>query len=104
VEYCAFAGGRLGLSKAKFFAVVPREFVERRKQWLDDRRDMLVLAATVRRDIINFSMCHPKRPVALEDLLPSEPGTGARRPKRRRRAAIAENIRSAMSHFLPKEE
>ena len=81
------------------------------EMWQEERRmaqrERRTLFALLRRDIINFSMCHPKRPVQLEDLLPSEPGSGGRRPKRmtpRRRKVIADNIRNTMSHFLPKEE
>lgn len=40
-------------------------------------RELYVLVALLRTDLINFSFCHPKEPVKVSDLLPPEHGGAA---------------------------
>jgi hypothetical protein len=54
--------------------------------------------------VINFSMCRPKEPVAIKDLMPSQWARQQSRPqpkrKRRSRAVIAQELRGVMAHFM----
>jgi hypothetical protein len=66
-------------------------------------REMQIQVALLRRDLINFSFCRPKKEVKLEQLLPPDLDTGTARPKRmtaKRRAAVADRIREAMGAFI----
>jgi hypothetical protein len=56
-----------------------------------------MLVGVLHRDLINFSIRHPERPVSLEDLVPSlKPKDAAKsrqRMTRQRREAVANKIR-----------
>jgi hypothetical protein len=92
---------RLGLSKSEFFAMVPRLFIELRKQWREGQREKLTMLAALRKDIINFSFNRPKEPVTMEDLLPSEHHDPPKRKRMtaRRREQVADRIRARMARM-----
>jgi len=90
------------MRKDEFFALTPRLFLELVEQERLRSRELQALFALLRRDVINFSMCHPKKAVELSDLLPSEIGVRQPSPARmspKRRAAVAEKLRVAMGMF-----
>ena len=99
-EYWAFARVRLGMRKAEFFRLTPRLFAELVKVECDRQRELRIPTAVLRRDLINFSFCRPKKEVSLEDLLPGEDWTVSsgvptgkrRRMTAKRRAALAETL------------
>ncbi len=94
----------LKLRKNEFFELTPRQFAELlRAQRLRDRH-LYMLVAQMRADLINFSFCHPKKLVKLDDLLPpidGDPQAQRLQPQRRRltakrRAEIVEGCRAWM--------
>ena len=94
------------MSAREFFSLTPRLLIELRKQWLNGRRETQTMLALLRKDIINFSMGHPKRPVTLEDLLPPEPGRHQGAPRRmspKRRQAVANRIRGVFGPLVVAE-
>jgi hypothetical protein len=48
------------------------------REWEQKQREARTMLALMRMDIINFSMCHPKKPVQLGDLLPERARESAR--------------------------
>jgi hypothetical protein len=63
------------------------------------------MLSILRMDVINFSAARPRERITLDDLLPPDPEERApvvRRPRltARRRAAIAESIRSLFAHSV----
>jgi hypothetical protein len=69
-EYWAFARLRLGLTKAEFFALTPCLFVELRDSYFAERHELRTMIGELRKDVINFSLCHPESPVTLDGLVP----------------------------------
>jgi len=61
----------LKLKKGEFYALTPRLLWKLRCSWLSERYEQWQLMALLRMDVINYSVCRPKEPVVLDDLLPS---------------------------------
>jgi len=65
------------------------------------------MLALLRCDLINFSMCHPKEPVKLEDLLPPENEERTPHKRRRmtanRRRALADQLRGFFESQVERE-
>ncbi len=77
-----------------------------RRQWENEQREWHLVLALLRRDVINFSMRSPQKPVELEDIAPwtvthrqgSAP-RGLRMTKERRRE-IADSFRRTMQALM----
>jgi hypothetical protein len=65
--------------------------------WIRQQQRWHTLLALLRMDVINYSICHPEKPVRLEDLVPDSPKAQAsaapRRMTAKRRQAVADKIR-----------
>lgn len=95
----------MGISKTEFFALTPLLLAEmlRADNW--KRRERAIQFALLRREIINFSFCHPKKAVELDDLLPDwgnkrrarEPRGKRKRMTAKRRAALCEIARMGLA-------
>lgn len=62
----------LKLSPVQFFALTPRQFDALLKRKERETQDTEYLFAQLTAYTVNFSMCHPKEPVAPKDFMPSE--------------------------------
>jgi hypothetical protein len=87
--------------------MTPRMFMALREQWIAERRQQQRDLAVLRMDVINFSICRPKRLVQLEDLL-GEPDAAKvavssvrpRKLNKRMRMEIANGWRRQMNAMI----
>jgi hypothetical protein len=100
----AYARIDLGLSLEELGRLTPRIFAEYRKRKERLIEDQEFLSAQIAAAVMNFSMTRPKKPVRPIELMPSmmrrEAGRKETRPKRRTRAAIADEMRQVMREMM----
>ena len=99
---CSVAVVRLGLSKAEFFELTPREFEALTDQHKYRTRHAELLTAIVATSIVNTGMCAPEKPLPFTHFMPSEwAKQAAKKPQKKRatngeREFISSKIRSFM--------
>lgn len=92
----------LGLSSEEFYDLQPRQLDAMIKRWERSEKAAEFMVAQHTACTVNFSMARPKEPVSAKDFMPSEWADRPAEPKykRRRRQAIATEIRSVMDNWL----
>ena len=105
----------LGISTEEFHALRPTEFealcdrlIHNREQLSYDRQHRELMLAQLTAAVINTGFCRPEKPVKVESLMPSRwaaPEQKAfsaprRRPTRRQREKVADDLRAIMANYL----
>lgn len=93
----------LGLSSKQFYRHTPRQLDALIRRFERSEHHAEFLSAQNAACTVNFSMAAPKKPAQPRDFMPSEWAKNPpveRKPKRRKRQAIATEIRATMDAWM----
>ena len=99
MELWAYAQVRLGLSREQFFRLQARQLNALIRQDRNRREEQEFLFAQLAAAVINFSMCHPEKPVQIDALMPSRMREKSR-PRYQSRERVARNLGQMFAGFM----